>query len=120
VTCISRTRVASGDSASSWPSSRSVTRTFRPSGGRLREPTPRWLAVRPVRRHLTDMPVCGQTGVLIITMTFDGTTTNVARRRIDLHCNLEANHTGPHRDTEQGEEWESGKAVLLRHEDEAR
>jgi hypothetical protein len=64
------------------------------------------------------MPGCGQTAVLIITMTFDDTATNVARRRIELHCNLEANHTGPHRDLDHGEEWESGKALLLRNEDE--
>jgi hypothetical protein len=29
---------------------------------------------------------------------------------------LEANHTGPHREPEQGEEWASGKLVVLRHD----
>ena len=67
------------------------------------------------------MPECGQQAVLIITMTPSGTTTNVARRRVELRCRLEAGHEGLHEDTEAHERWEPGtkrKPMLLRHEDE--
>ncbi len=66
------------------------------------------------------MPKCGETAVLIITLTPEGTSTNVARRRIALRCDLESGHEGSHRDSERGEDWEPGKPVLLRHEDETR
>jgi hypothetical protein len=73
--------------------------------------------------HASAMAECAQEAILIITMTPTGTATNVARRRIELRCGLEAGHEGPHRDLGQGEEWEAGgppKPMLLRHEDEVR
>lgn len=67
------------------------------------------------------MSECGEQAVLLITMNPSGTTTNVARRRIELRCRLEAGHAGLHRDTERNEEWEpvkSGRATLLRQEED--
>jgi len=56
-----------------------------------------------------------------VTITPDGTATNVARRRADLSCDLEAGHAGPHRDSSAGESWEGSPgrpSTLLRHEDD--
>lgn len=64
---------------------------------------------------------CGELAVLIVTTTVEGTSTSVARRRIELRCGLRAGHPGLHRDAEQNEEWASEpghKATLLRHETE--
>jgi hypothetical protein len=58
---------------------------------------------------------------LIVTLTPEGTTTNIVRRRVELQCGLDEGHAGPHRDEKQGEEWEAGPGrppTLLRHEDE--
>lgn len=62
---------------------------------------------------------CGELAVLIVTSTVEGTSTSVARRRLDLRCSLNAGHDGLHRDAKQGEEWASTsgqKTTLLRHE----
>jgi hypothetical protein len=67
------------------------------------------------------MSGCGHRAVLIITFTPSGTTTNVARRRVSLCCDLTAGHEGPHHDSEHAESWEgvAGKtATVLRNEDE--
>jgi hypothetical protein len=67
------------------------------------------------------MSVCGSRAHLIVTLTPEGTTTNIVRRRIELECSLAPGHAGPHRDAAQGEEWERGTGrppMLLRHEDE--
>ena len=67
------------------------------------------------------MSVCGSRAHLIVTLTPEGTTTNIVRRRMELHCGLGEGHAGPHRDEQNGEEWEGGigrPPTLLRHEDE--
>jgi hypothetical protein len=67
------------------------------------------------------MAECGSRAQLLVTLTVEGTTTNIVRRRIELECMLPAGHAGPHRDEKQGEVWERGTGrppTLLRHEDE--
>jgi hypothetical protein len=67
------------------------------------------------------MSECGHVAVLIITFTPSGTSTNVARRRVKLSCQLSSGHDGPHRDAANEESWEglAGKVTtLLRNEDE--
>ncbi len=59
----------------------------------------------------------------MITISPEGTTTNVVRRRVDLRCELARGHTGRHRDGTNGEEWDiaasgSRPPTLLRQEDE--
>jgi hypothetical protein len=59
----------------------------------------------------------------MITTSPDGTATNVVRRRIELRCELDAGHTGRHRDDKNGEEWDGAASgsrppTLLRQEDE--
>jgi hypothetical protein len=68
------------------------------------------------------MAACGQTAVLIITREIEGTSTSVARTRLELRCSLEAGHGGVHRDETRGEEWEGGAGgfkAVFRHEDGA-
>ena len=63
---------------------------------------------------------CGAKAVLIVTKTVQGTSTNVAQRRIELCCDAPLGHTGAHTDSRQGESWEAepGKvATVLRHEE---
>ncbi|MFO7178113.1 MAG: hypothetical protein DIU78_005355 [Pseudomonadota bacterium] len=67
------------------------------------------------------MAACNEKAVLIVTRQVPDTATNVARRRIELSCQLTLGHSGPHRDMQHGEEWESTSspvATLFRHEDE--
>lgn len=71
------------------------------------------------------MGACGHRAVLVITRAVAGTSTEVARKRVDLVCGLPENHPGSHRDEIQSEEWErrqgrpdSERPTLLRHEDE--
>jgi hypothetical protein len=67
------------------------------------------------------MSECGHRAVLIITITPTGTSTNVARKRVELRCGLDLGHPGLHRDEASGETWEgaSGRpSTVLRHEDE--
>jgi hypothetical protein len=69
------------------------------------------------------MQACGHRAVLVVTQTVEGTSTSVARRRVELRCSLPASHSGLHRDETQGEEWEGRPGhlpTLLRHEDEER
>ena len=64
---------------------------------------------------------CGQRAVLVITRTVDGTSTSVARSRLELTCGLPSGHRGAHVDTNRAEQWESKPGqvpTLLRHEDE--
>jgi hypothetical protein len=66
--------------------------------------------------------------VLVVTRTVEGTSTSVARRRVELSCTLPESHPGNHRDEVHGEEWEkkrsggaardSERPTILRHEDE--
>jgi hypothetical protein len=67
------------------------------------------------------MAQCGHRAVLIVTITPDGTTTNIARRRVDLRCGLAMDHEGAHVDAVAGETWEgpTGRtSTVLRHEDD--
>jgi hypothetical protein len=67
------------------------------------------------------MTPCGQRAVLVITRTVDGTSTSVARSRVELSCQLPSGHTGAHVDTAHAERWEAKPGhmpTLLRHEDE--
>jgi len=48
---------------------------------------------------------CDARAVLIVTRQIEGTSTNVARQRIELHCSLSPGHDGPHRDEAHAQEW---------------
>jgi hypothetical protein len=64
---------------------------------------------------------CDARAVLIVTRQIEGTATNIARQRIELHCGLAPGHAGPHSDLEHAQEWQvvQGRpALLLRDEDE--
>lgn len=68
------------------------------------------------------MQVCGHRAVLVITQSIQGTSTNVARKRVELGCELAAGHQGLHRDNRHDESWEGKPGqtpTLLRHEDES-
>jgi hypothetical protein len=67
------------------------------------------------------MSECGQQAILLITVTPMGTSTHVARERVQLRCQLQEHHQGPHRDLENKEEWEAPAGripTLLRDENE--
>ena len=56
------------------------------------------------------------------TRRVEGTSTNVARQRVELVCGLPSGHEGAHRDLAADERWqgESGRlTTLLRDESEA-
>ena len=57
------------------------------------------------------MAQCGHRAVLIVTITPIGTTTNIARRRVDLRCGLAMDHEGAHVDAVAGENWEGPAAA---------
>jgi hypothetical protein len=64
---------------------------------------------------------CEQRAVLVITSSVDGTSTSVARQRIELVCGLPKGHSGAHHDARHDEDWESPagtRPTLLRDEDE--
>ncbi|HEX3773357.1 MAG TPA: hypothetical protein VHV51_02775 [Polyangiaceae bacterium] len=63
---------------------------------------------------------CDSRAVLIVTRQMEGTSTNVARQRFQLHCALENGHSGPHRDNEHEQEWEmvEGRPTLLLRDEE--
>jgi len=57
-----------------------------------------------------------------MTRSVEGTTTNVARERVELMCRLPSGHEGKHHDTVRKESWEgeTGRiTTLLRDESEA-
>lgn len=67
------------------------------------------------------MAACDARAVLVVTRAVVGTSTSVARERIDLECGLVLGHPGKHRDGRHAQEWESRSSqrpTLLRHEDE--
>ena len=67
------------------------------------------------------MPSCGRRAVLVVTRVVEGTSTSVARRRVELTCELERGHLGEHQDKTHGEKWgdrSSQIPTLLRHEDD--
>jgi len=64
---------------------------------------------------------CDARAVLLVTRQMEGTSTNVARQRIELHCSLEPGHPGPHRDATHAQEWEvrQGRpSMILRDEND--
>ena len=79
--------------------------------------------MRPVAlsAKVLSMQPCGRRAVLVVTRVVDGTSTSVARRRVELTCQLPAGHAGEHHDTEHHEKWgdrTSQIPTLLRHEDD--
>ena len=58
---------------------------------------------------------CDARAVLLVTRQMEGTATNVARQRIELHCSLPEGHAGPHQDASQHQEWQvvQGRPTLL-------
>ncbi|MEI9949286.1 MAG: hypothetical protein WDO74_09945 [Pseudomonadota bacterium] len=67
------------------------------------------------------MMACDARAVLLVTRQMEGTSTNVARQRIELYCSLPPGHAGPHRDENQKQQWVvvKGRASLVvRDEDE--
>lgn len=64
--------------------------------------------------------LCSHRALLIVTHPFSGTSSSVAKERVELRCHEPAGHEGPHRDPERGESWEDRGSELthvLRHED---
>jgi hypothetical protein len=64
---------------------------------------------------------CDARAVLLVTRQMEGTSTHVARQRIQLFCSLLPDHSGPHRDEAQKQEWVvvKGRAsMVVRDEDE--
>ena len=69
----------------------------------------------------TTKPACGAKATLLVTLTPDGTATNVARQRLSLRCILPLGHAGAHVDPLHAEQWEApagATPTLLRQEDE--
>ncbi|HEY0467386.1 MAG TPA: hypothetical protein VGC79_24470 [Polyangiaceae bacterium] len=67
------------------------------------------------------MMACDARAVLLVTRQIEGTSTNVARQRIELYCSLTPGHEGPHRDETHAQEWlvVKGRAsMVVRDEDE--
>lgn len=67
------------------------------------------------------MAICGRQAVLYITRSVEGTSTHVARERVELTCDRSPGHDGLHQDSTKSEEWESGErevTSLFRHEEE--
>jgi len=71
----------------------------------------------------TTKPMCGARATLLVTLSPDGTATNVARQRLLLRCNLPKGHSGPHVDSQHAEQWDAPAAanptLLRQEEDEA-
>jgi hypothetical protein len=64
---------------------------------------------------------CQHQAVLIETHPVEGTASNVAKRRVDLRCSLQAGHDSPHKDEEHAEEWADRGAMMttiLRHDED--
>jgi hypothetical protein len=64
---------------------------------------------------------CDVRAMLLVTRQIEGTSTSVARQRIELCCSQLLGHNGPHRDNAHDQEWqvvEGRPTLLLRHENE--
>ncbi|MES1177355.1 MAG: hypothetical protein ABUL62_23735 [Myxococcales bacterium] len=64
---------------------------------------------------------CDARAVLLVTRQMEGTATNVAKQRIELHCSLSPEHSGPHRDVTHAQEWvvvRGRPSLVLRDESE--
>jgi hypothetical protein len=64
---------------------------------------------------------CEERAVLMITRTVSGTSTHVAKQRIELVCKKEKGHDGLHRDPTHEREWKSepGRVSTLLENDES-
>lgn len=68
------------------------------------------------------MAECEHQAVLIVTTTAPDTSTNLARRRVELKCRLLSGHAGAHRDAQHAIEWQGAQGrttTVLRHEEES-
>ncbi len=64
---------------------------------------------------------CPFRAVVLVTHDMKGTSSSVAKERLELTCMGEDKHSGPHKDAKSGITWDDkGKlvAMFLRHEDE--
>jgi hypothetical protein len=69
----------------------------------------------------TTKPACGARATLLITLTPEGTATNVARKRLLLCCVLPKGHAGAHVDALNAEQWDAPAdttPTLLRQEED--
>jgi hypothetical protein len=67
------------------------------------------------------MKACGQRAALVFTRVVTGTSTSIARRRVELVCSLADGHEGEHEDAEHHERWSAARGqtpTLLRHEED--
>ena len=75
----------------------------------------------PLFGNVPFMQPCGRRAVLVVTRVVEGTSTSVARRRVELTCQLESGHAGQHHDQQHGEKWDDRSSqvpTLLRHEED--
>jgi hypothetical protein len=85
-----------------------------------------WVAARQLIRarssgNVHGVKTCGQRAALVVTRVVSGTSTSIARRRVELVCSLPAGHEGEHEDVEHKERWSAVRgqiATLLRHEED--
>lgn len=64
---------------------------------------------------------CPYRAVLLVTRDMRGTSSSIAKERVELTCMEPEGHEGPHHDARTGIRWQDkGKTVrtILRHEDE--
>ena len=64
---------------------------------------------------------CPYRAIYLVTREMQGTSSNVAKERVELSCDQPEGHEGPHRNTRRGLTWDdNGKSVttIVRHEDE--
>jgi hypothetical protein len=75
----------------------------------------------PLFGNVLGMQPCGGRAILVVTRVVEGTSTSIARRRVELSCGLESGHAGEHHDQQHGEKWSDRSSqvpTLLRHEEE--
>jgi hypothetical protein len=66
------------------------------------------------------MKQCSARATLVITRSVANTSTNIAKKRLSLGCDLSEGHAGPHHNVESDERWEApvtNLTTLLRHEE---
>jgi hypothetical protein len=64
---------------------------------------------------------CKHRAILIVTHAIEGTSTNVAKTRVELTCGEPEGHAGQHHDKRRGERWDDrGNQLthLLRHDEQ--
>ncbi len=61
---------------------------------------------------------CPHQAVLIVTAEIEGTSSSVAKRRLELQCSLEEGHEGEHVDERTDERWQDNgkqRSHVVRH-----